>query len=630
MTTNHRQLQEVIDGAIASGEFLEAYGGLRRLWAEQPGPASAAYVLAQGKRLLEHVPAVPKRVAILRSFTVEPLVPMFRAEAFVAGVHAEVYVGEFNAYPMDILGPKDSLYAFDPDIVFLAVQTRDVAPELWSWEDPERGQAAVDRVISEFRSLLGTFRSRHRASVVVHDFEQPAQTRQGLLDEQSTTGQAAAIRQLNDRLRQMAAQLNGVYVLGYDALMAAHGRLRWFDQRKWLMARLPLSAEAMRWLGSEWSRFVCCLAGRSSKVVVTDLDNTLWGGVVGEDGPAGIHLGADYAGAGFRELQHALLACYDRGIMLAIASKNNEADALEVLDTHPDMILKRKHFASVRINWNHKTQSIREIAEELNVGIDSILFLDDNPSEREIVRRELPFVTVLELPGDPLAYANAVRNHPALQRLTLSAEDRERNRYYVEQKARDELSQSTQTIEDFYRALDQVVEIQPANRGTISRIAQLTQKTNQFNLTTKRYSEQEIETLANSADWGVHSANVRDRFGDNGIVALAITHRNGKNLEIDTFLLSCRVIARTVETAILAFLADEAKAAGCNMLRGWFCPTKKNQPAAEFFLKHGFSRVGKTENKEEWVLDLNSQDVRCPEWIRLLVKEHQDSVCSAA
>jgi FkbH-like protein len=407
--------------------------------------------------------------------------------------------------------------------------------------------------------------------------------------------------------------------------VARHGRESWGDARKWLTVRLPIAAANLVWMAREWMRFLAPLAGRVAKILAVDLDNTLWGGVIGEDGMAGIQVGSEYPGAAYQALQQALLDLTGRGIMLAIASKNNLADAMEALRTHPGMLLRPEHFAAMRIDWNEKSQNLREIAAELNLGLDAIAFLDDNPIERQRVREEIPEVMVVELPDDPMAYARAVRGYPAFERLSISEEDRHRTRYYAADRQRTALEQSAGSREEFYRSLEQEAEITRVHMLTLVRVAQLTQKTNQFNLTTKRYTEQQIEELARRLDWQVLSIKVSDRYADNGLVGVAITHDHRDICEIDTFLLSCRVIGRTVETALLAHLAEEARERGLRRLEGWFLPTKKNAPAREFYREHGFSLLAeKTPDGapgELWSLDLAEIGLQCPDWVRLIVSD---------
>ena len=259
------------------------------------------------------------------------------------------------------------------------------------------------------------------------------------------------------------------------------------------------------------------------------------------------------------------------------------------------------------------------MASELNIGVDSLAFLDDSPFEREQVRSALPEVIVIDLTEDPLRYAAALRECPAFERLTLSVEDRQRTALYSTERERAQSEQSFQSKEDFYRFLEQEAVIAPLSPSSLSRIAQLTQKTNQFNLTTRRYTEQQISALAESSGWQVLSIRVRDRFGDHGLVGVTITNDQDEACEIDTFLLSCRVIGRTVETALLSNLAGSAIQRGRTCLCGWFLPTRKNSPSREFYSNHGFELKTENEQGSFWTLDLKTRTIPCPEWIKLTV-----------
>jgi FkbH-like protein len=304
---------------------------------------------------------------------------------------------------------------------------------------------------------------------------------------------------------------------------------------------------------------------------------------------------------------------------LAVCSKNNPDDAMEALNSHAGMLLRAHHFAAMRINWNDKTRNLREIAAELNIGIDSLAFMDDNPVECEQIRAALPEVTVIELSGDPLHFAWILRECPVFERLALSAEDQQRTAFYAEQRERTQAEQTFQSKEDFFRYLEQEAEIALVTPASLARISQLTQKTNQFNLTTKRYTEQQISELALSAEYGVFSIRVRDRFGDHGLVGVAITRDSDEICEIDTFLLSCRVIGRSVETALLSYLGERALKRGQKRLAGWFVPTKKNAPAKEFYSQHGFRLESENGQGARWALDLNERPIVRPEWIKLSV-----------
>lgn len=595
---------------------------LEELFRLQPAGSTASFVLSHAAALQKLTPMTPMRVAVLRSFTVEPLVSPLRAAALLAGIEAEVKLGEFNSYAQEVLDPASWLYRYEPGVAILAVQTRDLAPELWDAVPLDAGalEAIETRVLETFESILRAFRSHSAASLLIHALELPVMAAHGLLDDQSEAGQSGAVRRINAGLRRLVAGYRGVYVLDYDALVCRHGRLRWHDEQKWLTVRMPIAADFHREMVAEWLRFLLPLAGRVAKVLVTDLDNTLWGGVIGEDGLAGIKLGIEYQGAGFRALQQAMFDCYSRGMLLAVASKNNERDALEAIDGHEQMILRRTHFAALRINWNDKAQSLREIAAELNVGIDALAFVDDNPVERARIRQELPEVTVIDLPENPLEYARALRASPVFERLAVSAEDLERGRYYAEQSSRADLERSVGSVEDFYRSLGQEVEITQVAPDTVARVAQLTQKTNQFNVTTRRYTEQQILEMA-AAGAQVFAVRVKDRFGDNGIVGVVIGRPDGARYAIDSFLLSCRVIGRTVETAIVSALAAEARSLGAASIEGEFIPTRKNEPASRFFELHGFEPAGEREGAALWRLDLSRPTVACPEWIQMTYRK---------
>jgi FkbH-like protein len=617
---NTADLRQEIDRLIADGEASGASVLLAELWARESTPSAASFVVSRHEQLRPKLNLLPYRLAILRSFTVEPIIPLLRAGSFLAGIDLAVQASDFNAHVQEILDPQSPLYAFTPDAVILAVQTRDVAPELWrdfSDSNTEAVQAAIARVVGDFHSWIRNFRSHSRAHLIIHNLEEPVTPSRGILDEQLASSQVAAIQQINRELRALAAEQTGVYVLDYDALVARHGRNTWHDERKWLTVRLPMAAQNLSHLAQEWLRFLHPLTGKVAKALVVDLDNTLWGGVIGEDGMMGIKLGNEYPGAAFRDLQRALLDLHQRGILLAICSKNNREDAMEALQSHAGMLLKPHHFACTRINWTDKAQNLREIAKELNIGVDALAFLDDNPIERQQVRSQLPEVTVIELPRDPMQFARVVRQSPVFERLALSSEDQQRGAMYQAQREREQLEQNLTSREDFYRSLQQQAEIVPVTKASLARVAQLTNKTNQFNLTTRRYTEQQILEMTATAGCDCFSIRVRDRFGDNGLVGVAITRNSGEVCEIDTFLLSCRVIGRTVETAFLSFLAEQARRHGATKLQGWFLPTKKNAPAQEFYSAHGFVSIEQNDKGTLWSLDLKSNSLACPEWVKL-------------
>ncbi len=619
-TTQSPDLRSEVDQLIATGSAELASASLAEFWRKEAGSAAAPFLVSRFERLRGRLPMVQLRTVFLRSFTVEPVIPLVCAEAFVRGIDMVAKIGDFNAFAQEILDPGSSLYQFEPQAVILAVRTPDLAPDLWGqYSDlaPDTVAGIVQRVTDSFAQWVRAFRERSAAALIVHSLELPARPNTGILDAQQNDGQSAAIHKINGELTKMASQHRNVYVLDYDGLVARHGRMRWHDERKWLIARMPVTADHLIHLAREWMRFLVPLSGKTAKVLVADLDHTLWGGIIGEDGLNGIRLSPEYPGAAYQQLQRAMLDLSRRGVLLAICSKNNPDDALQALNGHPGMLLKLKDFAAVRINWNDKAQNLREIASELNLGIDSLAFIDDNPFEREQVRKLLPEVTIIDLPDDPLGYASAVRDCPAFERLVLSREDQKRTAMYAEQSERQQAEQNFQSKEDFFRYLQQEAEVASVTPATLARVAQLTQKTNQFNLTTRRYTEQQITDMAARPGWEVLSITVRDRFGDHGLVGVAITHDADSSCEIDTFLLSCRVIGRSVETALLSYLAQRAALRNRRQLMGRFIPTKKNAPARDFYAQHGFQKTAEDHDGSVWILGLEQNTIAIPDWIRL-------------
>lgn len=618
MTTSIEEppLRDLIEGALDAGRLAEARNMIDRLWREQPGPLLAGYVTSRHERMRD-TSAEATRVFLLRSCTFEPVLPILRAQGFVNGLDLEVRAGDFNSHVQEILNPASPLYTFQPDVAILAVHTADVAPELWEHFSDlslEAISAAAERVVSDFRTWIRIFRERSQAHLVVHDLELPTPAF-GIYDARSETSQIDVIASINRALREMATEHRGVYVLGYDALVARHGRDQWHDARKWATVRLPLRADRMSALANEWLRFLHPIVGKVCKALVVDLDNTLWGGVVGEDGLAGIKVGKEHPGAAFLAVQEVIRDLYHRGVILAVCSKNNVEDAMEALENHPGMLLRPSHFAALKINWDDKARNLRAIAEELNIGIDSLAFMDDNPAERALVKATLPEVTVLELPSDPVSYARILRDSPVFERLSLSTEDRERGRYYAEERQRAEFQAGATSLEDFYRSLEIRVSVAEVTEETLARTSQLTQKTNQFNLTTRRYSEQQIAQMAVDPCHRVYTINAGDRFGDNGLVGVVIAVFRQETCEIDSLLLSCRVIGRTVETALLSVLGAEARDRGAKRLVGTFAETKKNAPCRDFFRDHGFTCIGEVGTETRWELDVESSLPECPPWI---------------
>jgi FkbH-like protein len=450
--------------------------------------------------------------------------------------------------------------------------------------------------------------------VLWNNFPLPAQPTLGILDAQSEISQAQTVLRLNEEIRRLALQVPDTYVVDFMSLLARLGSTQGLDERQWQASRVPLGRQALVPAGQLYGRFARALRGRSRKCLVLDCDNTLWGGVVAEDGAAHLALGKDSTpGRYFTAFQQQILDFHDRGVLLALCSKNNEADVLAVLRDHPEMLIREHHLATWQINWDDKVTNLRRIAADLNIGLDSLVFVDDSPFECGLVRAQLPEVATIELPGDPSAFVAHLLDGGHFDALTLSAEDRARTRMYREEGARRKLRKGAGTLEEYLHSLDLVAEIDLIDEGLVPRVSQLTQKTNQFNLTTRRYAEGEIRALANSASHAVLALKLGDRIADLGTVGVAILAFHGVEAEIDTLLLSCRALGRGAEDALLAAVLNLAQDRGCTWIRGRYVPTPKNQQVADFFARRGFREVA----AREWQLPLRSEPYPPPAWIEV-------------
>jgi FkbH-like protein len=574
------------------------------------------------------MPGEPVKIALLGNATLDHMQSYMKVACYQAGFQPEIYQCGFDQYTQDILNPGSELYRFGPDVMVLAVHASRLFPHIHQYPfalSVEDRRAEMDAGLDGLRNLLDNLTERTSALVLVHNMVAPQYPALGVLDWRDNLGQTEMFGQINARLAELVrSRYKNVYVVDEDRAQARAGKVEATDVRLWLTARLPWGETTLSTLSREYMRYIFPYKARGRKCIVLDLDNMLWGGVIGEDGLGGIQIGADAPGNAYLALQRELERLWKRGILLAICSKNNEEDVLPVFEQHVGMLLKRSHFAAQRINWRSKSENIREIAAELNIGLDSLVFLDDNPVERARVRAELPDVLTPELPTDPAYYRRALAELTVFDSLTLTEEDRRRNTLYAEQKARREFEASHTTasgsLTAYLAALEMVVTIEPLSEQTLPRIAQLTNKTNQFNLTTRRYSESAITALMASGSQ-TYSARVADRFGDNGLVGLAILRpEDGKAWEIDTLLLSCRVMGRGVETALLAFLAERVRDSGGERLQGWYLPTPKNSPVKDCFKQHGFSLVeSRPDGSERWELDLATGEILVPEWLRVRV-----------
>lgn len=612
-----------IQSSLEAGSVQAAIQGARMMLQEQPSLLNFRFL----RQLVDGLPPdgmglKPYRVALVSSFSIEFIHDSLIAFGFINGLRIEIYQPGFGLINQEMLDAKSGLYAFAPDVTILAIEGEDWLPEIYTdFMDAEASGGSLGMVVARFRqqidSLVRAFRSTLTTPLLVHNVALPRLRRAGIADLRLPNSQAKFVADLNRALGEALADAVDVHIVDYAALVSHFGAQHWYDSRMRLYAKAAVANGMLGNLSQEYMKYFRALGGLTKKCLVVDLDNTLWGGVVGEDGVDGIQLGVNYPGSAFVEFQRVILDLYRRGVILAIASKNNPAEVDAVFLNHPFMLLRKEHFAELEIHWEPKSDSLKRIAKRLNIGLDHLVFADDNPAECEQVRRELPMVTVIHLPRRPELYVETLCAEGLFDTLGLSDEDRHRGQLYQQRAQAETMLTASSNIEDYYRDLDMTLSIAPVDHASLARAAQLTQKTNQFNLTTIRYSEAELARRMADPDWLAITVGVRDRFGDNGIVGVMMARAAGDSLDIDTFLLSCRVIGRTVETAMLAYLCDVAHARGLTKLRGRVVPTDKNVPIRDLFDKHGFSKqIEDDSGTTSWELDLKRSSVQRPAWFK--------------
>lgn len=536
------------------------------------------------------------RVALLSSFTIDGLEEVLRVKCAEKSIECATYLGGYNQYNQEILDQNSKLYKFDPDMCFLIVDTRNIFNDLFHFPysiSAEERRNYVKTKASEIKKLIETFTTATKSRLVIANFHIPSYSPYGISETKTEYGFHKMIEDLNDKLKNFYINSSSVYVYDFDKFVSKFGETNIFDYRQFFVGDMKITIDYLPHLANELFGYLIGHLGISKKCIVVDLDNTLWGGIVGEDGFNGVKLGLEPPGNAFVEFQKVLLALHQRGIILAINSKNNYDDAIKVMREHPYMILREDHFASLRINWADKMTNMKEIANEINIGLESIVFLDDDPVNREYMKLVAPQIFTVDMPQDPSLYAQTIKDLNEFNVLNITQEDAQRGKMYLEQRKRNELEKSTPDLKNFLENLDLKISIKKANDFTIPRISQLTLKTNQFNLTTKRYQESDIKKFTEDQRYLVGCAQVEDKFGDNGITGVFVVKKdNPKEWFIDTFLLSCRVMGREIEKGILGYIINKAKENNVEKIKAQFIPTQKNKPIEDFLPNCGFYKEG--------------------------------------
>ncbi|MGE0223713.1 MAG: HAD-IIIC family phosphatase [Acetobacteraceae bacterium] len=533
---------------------------------------------------------VPVRLAVLGSATMTHLLPAIRVAGLRRGIWVETHESGFGQYRQAIADPGSALHAFRPTAMLLALDAHHLAAGVTAGMDAAAADAACAAILQRIRETWRQARSAFRCPIL-HQTALPLHPPLLGSNEHRLPGSRARIlARVNDALRG-AADDEGVDVLALDDRVARDGLAGWHDSALWHRAKQEIAPPAAPLYGDLVGRWLAALQGRSRKCLVLDLDNTLWGGVIGDDGLEGIVLGQGTAqGEAHAALQDHVRELGRRGVILAVCSKNDEANALEPFGGHPEMVLQREDIACFVANWSDKAANIRAIAERLNIGLDSLVFLDDNPFERDLVRQELPMVAVPEVSDDPAGFITALADAGYFEALSVTEEDRTRTSQYLGNQARDALKASATDLDSYLRGLEMRLRWKPFDRVGLQRIVQLMNRSNQFNLTTRRHAEADVLAVMDDPRAFGLQLRLLDRFGDNGIIAVVIGRLQGDgDLLIDTWLMSCRVLGRQVEPATLNLIMAQADRLGARRVIGEYLPTAKNSMVRDHYGRLGFT-----------------------------------------
>lgn len=549
---------------------------------------NAARLLAEG-RMQAEVPSRRRcRIALVSSTMIDFLAPILRAQCFGVGIDAEVYVGPFNQYEQEIRDPDSGLTRFRPDVIAIGTDWRSLGLRD---EQDSPGELIRENTV-RLEALWRQSKERLDATVIQFNYEVPPFDALGQLSAALPGGRGRLLRAINLALWEAAGRTQGVAILDVDQIAARFGKDRWNDPVLWHIARQYPAAEALPALGHQLTALLRAILGLTSKCLVLDLDGVLWGGVIGEDGLAGIQLGGGPAGDAFVTFQRYLQSLTRAGVLLAVCSKNDPEDAVLPFRQHPEMILREQDIAVFIANWKSKEENLREIAAALNIGLDAMVFVDDNPAERSRVRLKLPEVEVVEMPADPAHYVAAVSRLGLFERLAITSEDRHRTASIQENLERKTLASVAGSVDDYIAQLDIKIQLAPFDEVNLPRILQLINKTNQFNLTTRRRGDAEVRALLAAGAY-TQAMRASDRFGDSGLTGVLIAIPDGAGLRVDTWLMSCRVLGRRLEEAMFGALVRYAAENHYAHITGEYIPTVKNSHVADLYIRLGCAEAGR-------------------------------------
>lgn len=549
------------------------------------------------------------RLAVLAASTVDHLLPAIRVAGLRRGLRFELYAASYGQYRQELLDPTSPLHRFNPDIVLLSLTAREVITRVPVTATKDEVERALADVLTDLQGLWRAVRENFGATVIQQSFLDVFESVFGNYDRVVPAAPSRVVGRLNDLLADAVLE-HQVLLFDMAQASARDGIDAWFDKTRWLQGKLEIAPLSAPLYGELFSRIVAAQRGLSKKCLVLDLDNTLWGGVIGDDGLEGIVLGEGSAvGEAHLDLQRYAKVLEQRGIILAVCSKNDARTAESVFHDHPEMLLKRQDISAFVANWTDKAENLRSIAKQLNIGLDSLVFVDDNPVERARVRECLPAVAVPELPEDPVHYVRCIADAGYFEATGFTAEDRGRGEQYAANVERETMRGSSQNMDDFLRGLEMLVTFGPITPIDLTRVTQLINKTNQFNTTTRRYTSQELTEFAADPENITLQFRLDDRFGCNGLVSIMILCRDHDEpdvFEIISWVMSCRVFGRQLEDEAMNIVVETAQSRSVRALRAEYIPTAKNTVISGLYERLGFApmQTPVADNSSRWLLNL--------------------------
>lgn len=576
-------------------------------------PFDSEFILKKSKslkrRLLEENTArIKKKIAVLGGSTTHDVVRILELFLLNQGIEPEFYESEYGMYWEDAMFGNEELNAFAPDMIYIHTSLRN----LRSFPEPSDSREAVEEKLAaeygRFETMWEKLAQERQCPVIQNNFEYPYFRLMGNQDGADIHGRTYYVNEMNRRFAAYAQEHQNFFINDINYQSAVYGLDEWSAPEYWHMYKYSLCLKAIPWLAHNVANIVKSVFGKNKKSLVLDLDNTLWGGIVGDDGPENLEIGQETnMGQVFAEFQSYVKLLKDYGVMLNVASKNEEENALAGLN-HPAGVLRPDDFLLIKANWEPKSLNIEQIAQQLNILPDSLVFADDNPAEREIVRQQTAGVTAPEI-GRPEDYIRVLDRGGYFEVTSLSDDDRKRNEMYQANLKREQQQASFADYADYLRSLEMTGVVRPFEPVYMGRIAQLTNKSNQFNLTTQRFTQAQIEQMAADEKYITLYGKLADKFGDNGVVSVVIAEKDGDCAHIRLWLMSCRVLKRDMELAMLDGLAERCLAEGIGTLYGYYYPTAKNNMVREFYGQLGFERISEDEaGNTGWKLSLTGYE----------------------